>query len=87
MMSTVSFTESPGSPGRSIVSEKSMKNRSNLMLPDWRALRTLNLKVDYKKHFLYRQGTEPGAAVGNREEKAGSFPQGAHNLVEERHRY
>lgn len=54
MMSTVSFTESPGSPGRSIVSEKSMRNRSNLMLPDWRAFRTLNLKVDYKKHFLYK---------------------------------
>lgn len=53
-MSTVSFTESPESPGRSIVSEKSMRNRSNLMLPDWRAFRTLNLKVDYKKHFLYK---------------------------------
>ena len=46
MMSTVSLTESLGSPGKSRVSEKSIRNRSNLMLPDWRAFRTLNLKDD-----------------------------------------
>lgn len=52
-MSTVSFTESPGSPGRSIVSEKSMRDRSNLMLPDWRAFRTLNVRLSYRESTSY----------------------------------